>query len=142
MVWMVSTMVRIASRAISWPLRTVARNWSCSSCWVLVVLAIVCASMFGLLLTISSIAWHVKQLCLVYFATVTAVAGASAGAGALGRAAGGGRLGVALGRRGLRGRRLRLRGSGLGRRGLGRGLLGGGGLGGGLARGRRGRLRG
>src|SRR5580692_7160648 len=38
----------IASRAISWPLRTIDRNWSCSSCWVLVLaLAIVFASLLA-----------------------------------------------------------------------------------------------
>src|SRR6266536_3060421 len=41
MVWTLSTIVLIASRAISWPLRTIDRNWSCSSFGVLVVLAIV-----------------------------------------------------------------------------------------------------
>src|SRR5882672_10591797 len=57
----------IASRAISCPLRTIDRNWSCSSCWVL-VLAIVFASCWLLLLTLPSNAWYVKQRCLIYCA--------------------------------------------------------------------------
>src|SRR5438552_3833270 len=44
--WTVSTQVLIASMAISWPLRTMDRNWSWSSCWVL-VLAIVFASLLA-----------------------------------------------------------------------------------------------
>src|SRR2546429_9201805 len=59
----------IASRAISWPLRTIERNWSWSSCWVLVLaLAIVFASCWLLLLTLPSNAWYVKQRCLIYCA--------------------------------------------------------------------------
>src|SRR5256885_338470 len=47
-VWTVSTLDLIASRAISWPLRTIDRNWSCSSCWVLVLaVAIVFASLLA-----------------------------------------------------------------------------------------------
>src|SRR4029077_14495732 len=65
----VSTMDLIASRAISWPLRTMERNWSWSSCWVLVLaLAIVFASCWLLLLTLPSNAWYVKQRCLIYCA--------------------------------------------------------------------------
>src|SRR5438552_1749248 len=120
---MVSTMDLIASRAISWPLLTIDRNWSCSSCWVLVlVLAIV----FCLLL--ASAANFTKQ-CLACQAEVLYLVcggrwrGASAGAGGLRRAPGGGRLGRA------------------GRGGLRRGGLGGRGLSGGrwLRRARRGR---
>src|SRR5260370_1007562 len=44
MFWIVSTVVLIASSAVSWLLRTELRTWSCSSC---VVLALVCASWFG-----------------------------------------------------------------------------------------------
>ena len=45
MFWMVSTIVLIASSAISWLLRTVDRNWSCSSWVTVLVLAIVFASL-------------------------------------------------------------------------------------------------
>src|SRR2546429_5533265 len=133
MVAMVSTMDLIASRAISWPLRTMERNWSWSSCWVLVVaLAIVFASCWLLLLTLPSSAWHVKQSCLIYFAD--ADAGASVGPGGLRRGPGSGRLRGALGGRGLG--RGGLGGRGLRCRALARGGLGGrGGV-------RRGRVRG
>src|SRR2546429_301403 len=118
--WMVSTQVLSASRTISWLLRTMERNWSWSSCWVLVLaLAIVFASCWLLLLTLPSSAWHVKQSCLIYFAD--AGAGASVGPGGLRRGPGSGRLRGALGGRGL-GR------GGLGGRGAwGPGLGGGGG---------------
>src|SRR5919204_3813239 len=110
--WTVSTQVRIASRAISWLLRTTDRNWSCSSCWVL-VLAIVFASL------LASAANFTKR-CLACQAEALALVRA----GVLGGAAGGGRLRRGLGcRLGLVRRGLR-RGLGGGR--LGRALCGGG----------------
>src|SRR5208282_73042 len=92
MFWMVSTMVLIASSAISWLLRTVDRNWSCSS-WV-TVLAIVFASLWVSTANYIKHDWDVKQTCLAYVARVRLVgvaarAGALVGAGALRRAAGG-----------------------------------------------------
>src|SRR5438093_690169 len=121
----------IASRAISWPLRTIDRNWSCSSCWVLLVLAIVCASL------LASSANFTKHCLACQAEMLDLFCGdrrrrASAGAGGLRRAPGGGRLrgalrcrGLARGGlgRGLGGRRGRLGLGGL-RRGLGDGLLG------------------
>src|SRR5712675_2767400 len=88
----------IASRAISCPLRTIDRNWSCSSCWVL-VLAIVFASL------LASAANFTKQRLACQAEALDLFCGgrgASAGAGGLRRAPGGGRLGRgALGGRGL-----------------------------------------
>src|SRR2546429_8468310 len=108
----------IASRAISWPLRTIDRNWSCSSCWVLLVLAIVCASL------LASSANFTKH-CLACQAEVLDLScgdcwrRASAGAGGLGRAPGGSRLRGALGGRGLGCGALRCRGLARGGLGLG-----------------------
>src|SRR5438067_11333883 len=120
----------IASRAISWPLRTIDRNWSCSSCWVLLVLAIVCASL------LASSANFTKHCLACQAEMLDLFCGdcrrrASAGAGGLRRAPGGGRLRGALGGRGLSGA-LGGRGLGCGAlrcRGLARGGLGLGGLG-------------
>src|SRR5205823_2818321 len=120
----VSTMDLIASSAISWPLRTMERNWSWSSCWVVVLaLAIVFASL------LASAANFTKQRLACQAEMLDLFCSGRLGRGGLG---GRGLRRLALARGGLGGRgglrRSGLRVCRLGcpglRRGLGHGLLG------------------
>src|SRR6266536_1188103 len=120
MVWTVSTIVLIASRAISWPLRTIDRNWSCSSFGVLVVPAIVFC------LPLSSTANFTKQRLVCQAVALDLICG-----GRCGRPLAAARqlVPVAFGARRVAGFGALLAADGLGAAGLGAAALGAGALG-------------